>query len=356
MERKLKAACYLPGDETTTLDHLAPLANILDIPLVMTDSDLLKIAKKFYPRTKTLLFQKESDSLQFLSKQQDLVFISCKNWGSDLSQTLKLIYQRSPRFCYTPHGNSDKGWQKGQNDTLMNQDLTLVYGDLMLSDLKERGVLQSLKGHEICGNFRAHFFEKNKKFYKQLVDKHFKKLSHQNKTLLFAPTWVDTEKSSSFFLATHPLIKNLPSHYNLIIKLHPHTLKNELCQLSLIEAACHENKNIIILYDFPTIYPLCSFVDAYIGDLSSIGYDFLYFNKPMYFFKVTPSLQARSFYLFDCGIELELNEKIYQQIDKTIDQSHLSELRSFRYQETFNPKICYEKMKENLFEKIINDF
>ena len=38
-----------------------------------------------------------------------------------------------------------------------------------------------------------------------------------------------------------------------------------------------------VLIEFPYIYPLLEFCDIYLGDCSSVGYDFLHLNRPMYF-------------------------------------------------------------------------
>src|SRR5438105_1920604 len=42
--------------------------------------------------------------------------------------------------------------------------------------------------------------------------------------------------------------------------------------------------NLLFITDFPLIYPLLAKTDIYLGDVSSIGYDFLFFQKPMFFF------------------------------------------------------------------------
>jgi hypothetical protein len=42
-------------------------------------------------------------------------------------------------------------------------------------------------------------------------------------------------------------------------------------------------RGVYFLNEFPAIYPLLEKVSAYIGDHSSIGYDFLYYDRPLYF-------------------------------------------------------------------------
>ncbi len=43
-----------------------------------------------------------------------------------------------------------------------------------------------------------------------------------------------------------------------------------------------KHKNVVLIEDFPLVYPLLAATDIYLGDVSSIGYDFLMFNRPMF--------------------------------------------------------------------------
>ena len=126
----MRAICLISGDHEAQLDHLASLASLLDLPLFVTDPNIFQKAKFFYPFTESL-FVEESSLLSFLTTC-DFVFVSCKHYSSELAATLKFFYHTTPRFCYCPHGNSDKGNIRPYAEALCQEDLLLVYGQQMI--------------------------------------------------------------------------------------------------------------------------------------------------------------------------------------------------------------------------------
>ena len=149
------------------------------------------------------------------------------------------------------------------------------------------------------------------------------------RTLFYAPTWKDYEQSSSFFGAMVPLIEHLPPEHQLIVKLHPNLLLQEEFETEEILLKYQDRDRVLFLKDFPPIYPLLSLVDVYIGDMSSIGYDFLSFNKPLFFLNPNERDPSKDLglYLFRCGIEIKPAE--YGQIHSIIDKFFAFELRDF---------------------------
>src|SRR5690606_38510599 len=90
---------------------------------------------------------------------------------------------------------------------------------------------------------------------------------------------------------------------------------------------------------FPLIYPLLKQVDFYLGDYSSIGYDFLYFDRPLFFLgalKQTP-LQA-------CGLTIK-NSPIYETIKNASDTPY-REKRKALYQHVYGDRKPLSELKQ----------
>ena len=203
---------------------------------------------------------------------------------------------------------------------------------------------------------RVRFTQKNKEFYDNLLQAEvLQKLPPAKKCLLYAPTWQDGEQSSSFYEATPHLIKNLPKDWNLIIKPHPNlALKEQATYDSFLQLA-QTHPNIIFITDFPLIYPLLSAVDMYIGDFSSIGYDFLTFQKPMFFLNQQQRVRESDLglYLYQCGTEIKPHDypNIYTIIQNALPQDHalFSSSRKEVYEYTFAEEIEPATLRDKIF-------
>ncbi|NGX47844.1 MAG: hypothetical protein K1000chlam3_01229, partial [Chlamydiae bacterium] len=80
----------------------------------------------------------------------------------------------------------------------------------------------------------------------------------------------------SSFPKIWPLLLKAPKEFSLFVKLH-----SNLYQQFPEEIATLKKEGVQLIEDFPPIYPLLAKMDLYIGDMSSIGYDFLAFKRPM---------------------------------------------------------------------------
>src|SRR3990167_1570221 len=147
------------------------------------------------------------------------------------------------------------------------------------------------------GNFRLEYWLKHRLFYDTLL-KETLSLREARATYLYAPTWDDREGNGSLWKAFPLLASHLPEDCNLIVKIHPNTLSQHQPQIEKWIGQYANRPNIYFLTEWPPICPLLNLCDAYIGDMSSIGYDFLYWNRPMFFFNHN---NLNSF-LYRCGI------------------------------------------------------
>lgn len=335
------------------LDHIAPLSYILDIPLYVNDDTCFDLLKLYYPQVKAEL--KHKLSYDYLAKNYDTL-ISCNYWFLEDKFSFETLNKKDVNLIFCPHGNSDKGYiNKANMLAYTMQDMVFLYGNHMKDLLKTLNVFNKLKNHTTIGNFRLSYYKKFKDFYDQITHKTiFSKLDPNKKTILYAPTWKDKENSSSFFVVLNKLIEKIPSSYNLIIKPHPNIEEKNPVEFYKI----YPTKllpNVFWLQDFPLIYPLLNKCDIYLGDFSSIGYDFLYYQKPMFFIdpldrdpKKDPSL-----FLQSCGTQIKTTnlDNIFSIIEKT-QTSQFEDKQKKLYEHTFDKFLEIPTIKENILKSI----
>ena len=339
-----KIACVNIKD-SHLLDHIAPLSFILDSNLYIEEEKNFSLVKNLYPFIKSV----KSSPIDFvyLAKKYDFLF-ECKFWIN--TSLYKTFYNEKLKFIFSPHGNSDKGHIK--NDLLKaysSQDAVLLYGDHMIDMLKKYDVFKSLKSYVICGNYRLSYYLHFKEFYDQKVyDDIFKNLDPRKKTIIYAPTWKDLENSTSFFDIYSSLLESFNEKYNLIIKIHPLLEERNPKEFYKIINQKFLNKNIVQLIDYPLVYPILNKCDIYLGDFSSIGYDFLYFDRPMFFLK---KQNQESSYLQKCGITIEEKyfSNIFNFIDKNLDKN-FSNIKKETYEYAFGKTFNINQIKKNIIK------
>jgi hypothetical protein len=330
MTEAFLSAGLIYGPELHHLDHLAPLCCFMKIPLIVTEERIAALAKRYYPSLEVILVDYLAVAERLVS-HFDCVFYSIpRDIFDEIFFFAQKLIQKRIRAIWCPHGNSDKGNSIFYMEALRKEEAALLYGKQMIDFLQRKGVFDQLKGHVITGNFRYQFYLDHHAFYDPIIEKEIvRKLPKAEKTLLYAPTWQDYEKSSSFFDAAKPIIEKLPSEHNLIVKLHPNLLLQEEFKVEELIEKYEDRNNVLFLTEFPPIYPLLNCVDIYIGDMSSIGYDFLCFDRPMFFLNqnLRASHADAGLYLFRCGLEIKPEQ--YGDIHKVIADYFHYELRSF---------------------------
>jgi len=303
------------------IDHLAPFCASMGWPLIAFEESVAKLCRKFYPDLEVI-------EEPYLPTH----VVTCDNRAF-----LKAAFPTwSPKTLWLPHGLSDKGWKQPFFEALGQEDLLLVYGQKMRDTLAAK---QIAVPQFSIGNFRYEYYKKHRTFYDALLiprviqesvveqeassdflaeardiakgkdrsedEKYEAKAPPLNRLLnherykdlprftLYAPTWEDSENNGTFWDAFLPLAKTVP---HLLVKVHPNTEKKFGPQLERMKGLA---PHVHFLEEFPPIYPLLERVDLYIGDMSSIGYDFLTFNRPMIFFQDSPLTSAGTFLSID---------------------------------------------------------
>lgn len=316
----MRCAALNTGPDIHLLDHIAPLAEWLQCPLIVTEELNHALAKRFYPQVEVHFVPDLEFHLGEIAEQFDVLF-ECKYWQPHMKLLFQTLYRKEMRLIFCPHGQSDKGYQTPLLAPYALQDAVLVYGQLMLDMLQELSV--AVPEYTVVGNYRWRFYQKYRSFYDHLVPR----IDHSKRTLLYAPTWRDPDGATSFFTQGIRVISELPNDWNLILKVHPLLKQREPAQYERLMK--HMDKsNLFLIDEFPPVYPILALADVYLGDASSVGYDFLAFEKPLYFFPT-----ERPGRLHTCGTMIDNVKPLYMQLETT--NQHVDVQRTL-YRYAFN--------------------
>lgn len=304
------------GAEYHLLDHIAPLASLLDMPLFLNEDP--SIARLCYPQVESIYWPDLNLSWGRLAERFDLLF-RCGFWSPHMKQMIRDLYKKEMQFIFCPHGQSDKGYHSPLLTPYAEQEIVLLYGPLMQEMLQNLAIWPNIRKPVFVGNYRWVFYQRHRAFYDGLIENRvFSKLDLRKPVILYAPTWQDIEDSSSFFIFGRRLIDQVPSHWNLIIKPHPLLESRNPGRYYSLAAAAEQKENILLLEKFPPIYPLLEHIDVYLGDFSSVGYDFLALLRPMFFLNHTSHpLSDPSRRLHRCGLSIDL-DRPYSFIEENL--------------------------------------
>lgn len=303
----MRCAAFNTGSEFHLLDHIAPLAELMQMPLFVTEEQNYDLARHYYPQVEVRLIPDLEFQLGAIAEQFDALF-ECKFWGTHLKSLFQQLYKKEMRLIFCPHGHSDKGAHVLGQFPL--QDIVLLYGDLQIEMLQSLR-LWPLSNYALIGNYRLPFYLKYQSHFDSLAEKEiFSHLNPKNRTLLYAPTWKDAAASSSFFQHGRAILSQLPSDWNLLIKVHPLLEQRDPSHFYSIASLIDQKPNALLIHEFPPVYPLLTRSDAYLGDLSSIGYDFLTTQRPLFFLPTAAPAKLQS-----CGRIIDPSIPIYPQLD-----------------------------------------
>nr|WP_315103915.1 CDP-glycerol glycerophosphotransferase family protein [uncultured Catonella sp.] len=144
------------------------------------------------------------------------------------------------------------------------------------------------------------------------------------KIILYAPTFRDDEVDSpKLHLNIAELMESLPENVILFLKLHPFISGTFNCS--------DLGNRVVNVSDYTDLNELMAASDGLITDYSSLIFDYLLLDKPVYFFAddlAEFSLNGRGFYLdynkelpgFLAGSELELGDRIVKDLSGNEDE------------------------------------
>ena len=323
------------GPDYHLLDHIAPLASLLSIPLLVTETENAELARKYYPEVAVQFEPEIEQNLNRIASRYDGL-IECKFWQPHLKTLLRTLFGRDVHLVFCPHGHSDKGYQAPLLAPYTTQDSVLLYGNLQRKMLTEQGLWDFVPNSAFIGNYRYQYYCAHQIFLDECVEREiFSRFDPCLPTLFYAPTWNDADQASSFFHYIEILVRQLPSHWNLLVKVHPLLIQRQPAHYERLMSTQKKKKNYLVIDQFPPVLPILRKIDAYLGDYSSVGYDALAFQKPMFFF-TNPKLPAAR--LHQCGQTIQFQQSIFEEIEKGLTRAHeFSALQKRLYQEAFDP-------------------
>lgn len=315
------------------LDHLGVLCEGLEIPLYVTEFSTFEVAKEFYPHLQVEYIDIQDLSLSFLAERADVIFESGHTFATELLPLWELLHQKKMRVVYCPHGNSDKKSPK------LKKDLTLIYGDHMKHHLSQTGEDRLVEKMVVTGNYRRRHDRERKEWIDEKLEQQMVgRLSKDRKTVFYAPTW----QSPGWFEKAVRVIEEVGTEFNLLLRLHPF-----MEELYPIEYEKIKRHSVIDLASFPSIYPILRKADYYLGDFSSIGYDFLSLGKPLFF------LDKFEGEIYDCGIILEHDLHYGLQMKGFEDRLELK--RRVLAEKVFGRERTFKEIRDELKEALSSD-
>lgn len=322
----MRLAAIHIGPHLHHLDHLAPLSALLNIPLIVTDEIVYSTATDSYPSLAVHLVD-ERKLPEFVTLSFEGVYTTLPRLLFDSTFFFaENFLKKRLKTIWCPHGNSDKGRTSPWMEVLKEEETILTYGSRIEQFLLEKGIQGKVLR---VGNFRLAYFLEHKEFYDRWLETKLSRQFHDplKKTILYAPTWADSEGNSSF---PHVLetLRTLGNRFNTLILLHPNLYLQFPYEVELLK-----EMDVTLLEGVTPIYPLFSKVDLFVGDISSsLGYDFLHFQRPMLLLSPYPEGHPNTA-LAAAGHFCPLSEFSSEKIEWALEQGPL---QHSLYEETFS--------------------
>lgn len=307
------------------VEHLAPWCELLGMPLLLADLPALEAAASGYPGVRAermpgvVLPERLDTFAHAIAARRPLAIFYSELFSRVLLRALFGRAHDAPRVVYVPHGYSEKRqpWAIGT----AHQDIAVLYGQAAYDQLVGFGVAGALHARVIAGNLRRGYHRRHAAFFRAWAARLGLDGPRPARTLLYAPTWDDAIGSSSFDTAFGAFADALPSGWRLVVKLHPH-LERRAGGIDAIVAASL-GRDVVVLRQQSLCYPFLDLADAYVGDMSSLAYDYLAYGRPMFFTNPTagtPADAAES-RLFACGtvVPSERYGDLYRIVEETWD-------------------------------------
>lgn len=292
------------------VEHLAPLCALMRMPMLVCDGPGQRAAVRCYPDLTIAGVHDVSTPAGLAGMIGDIrarrphaVFYS----HLFDRKTLRELFgagRHSPRVVHCPHGFSEKRQDYARG--IAEQDVALLYGQHALDQLAALGVTSLSCSPVLTGNVRRAYYLAHRSFFRRQVEALGIRRDLRRRTILYAPTWNDAVGSSSFADALAPLAQELPDRCRLVVKMHPHQ-EYDASDMERLLASCQSRRNVHVIRNHPLTFPLLDMADVYVGDMSSLAYDFLLFDRPMFFLNQTAGTagDARDSRLFRCGTRID---------------------------------------------------
>ena len=124
-------ACFIYGRDVHYVDHLAPLAHFLDIPLITNDVDVDELVKTFYPNVQRLFIDTLEIDQNLLENYTSLISCMPSAYMDAIFSFAKKRTGKTLKYIFCPHGHSDKK----NLSALKKENHLMLYGTLFNSIL-----------------------------------------------------------------------------------------------------------------------------------------------------------------------------------------------------------------------------
>ena len=142
------------------IDHIAPMASILDIPLVLSDKKIQSACQACYPHVKMQYMDSSLFSFENIAAQYEVLIYSYKPWAARLHLVIDTALRKNLVMVYCPHGNSDKLFTYKQTDLISHHTHQFVYGQQMRDYIREHSACRTDFTLQTTGNYRAKIYQK----------------------------------------------------------------------------------------------------------------------------------------------------------------------------------------------------
>ncbi len=177
------------------IDHIVPLCQIMDVPLLCTNPWIHQLVQLHYPEMPLILDEGEDYTLDHVLKDYEVLFyVDHARKHNGAFQFVEHSFQGPARSVCSLHGNSDKKRNLYWMEKFIDEDVTVIYGKHMLDFLEEKGVLERLKHCVVSGNYRREYYLERKEFFDAQA-KHLFFPDSGKKTIFYAPTWTHPSKN-----------------------------------------------------------------------------------------------------------------------------------------------------------------
>jgi len=211
------------------------------------------------------------------------------------------------------HGTSDKPFNF--HKSLKFYDLITVPGPKMKDDIVKKGLAEPDKivviGYPKIDCFLHSNF--NPDAFKDEIG-----IDNTKKTVLFSPTWVNSNKYSSFSKYIVSILRNLDD-FNVVVKPHLNILKYRPWQI--LKGYIAKKKNCFIFPKSMNIIPFMAISDIMLTDISSVSHEYLPFDKPMVFLCPKPCnlIPDEHKWIWKCGDVVEKPSNLPHVVRENIE-------------------------------------
>src|SRR5262245_31064036 len=138
---EFKCIGILPDNHQSNVDHLVPLCQLMNIPLLVTDPWIKEIIELYYPPMEIILAQPQDYNLDpYLKGYEVFVYVDFFRKGNGCFQFHDHFTTHKARSVMSLHGNPDKYWEIYWIEQISDEDIILAYGPQLLEMFAYRGV------------------------------------------------------------------------------------------------------------------------------------------------------------------------------------------------------------------------